>query len=185
MCRSFYTCSSSYILIYILLHSSFDEENKENGLGSHKRLTTADSVDSQSEGKSSDGTSEGRLGSEGSQGGSEERLASPVDPWTGDSGVDSLSGSGSAPVGGASCTGDPTRSVTLPATATDTTKVMPTSIQPRPSSTLPGPTMPKDDTPSNPNEVIIRLSINPSSDIFGFMLTQDGQKVIVESVDEG
>ncbi|OQR72325.1 hypothetical protein BIW11_10463 [Tropilaelaps mercedesae] len=159
----------------------FDEGNKENGLVGHKRLTTADSVDSQSEGKSSDGTCEERLGSEGSQG-SEERLASPVDPWTADSGVDSLSGSGCGAGGANYAEKEQSKSNTSAPTSTEVVKDA--VIQPRPASVLSGPNPPKYEIPSNPNEVIIRLSINPSSDIFGFTLTQHGQKVIVESVDE-
>ncbi|XP_022665250.1 uncharacterized protein LOC111264468 isoform X4 [Varroa jacobsoni] len=163
----------------------FDEENKENGLAAgHKRLTTADSVDSQSEDKSSDANSEERLGSEGSQG-SEERLASPINPWIADSGVDSLSGSGSVVSAANYSERDQMRPAASSAATNELGRQLVTSaVQPRPPSALPGSALPKDETPSNSNEVIIRLSINPSSDIFGFSLTQDGQKVIVESVDE-
>ena len=126
------------------------------------RLTTADSVDSQSEGKSSDGASSEERLTESESHGSEERLASPVEVWTADSGVDSFSGSNHTEL-----------AIT---TSTDLLKEFssPSECQP----------IPRDES-SNPNEVIIRLSINPSSDIFGFTLTQDGQKVVVESVDEG
>lgn len=106
---------------------------------------------------------------------------SPLDQWTADSGVDSLSGSA---MGTTNCA---ERTQAKSVESSSTVNVDPrlkenvVVVQSRNIAAQSSP--PSKET--NPNEVIIRLFINPSSDIFGFTLTQNGHKVIVESVDEG